>query len=298
MTEGSFSSAPARAPVALIDLVETRTPEAGLAFVTQATRLAEEAGGRIALANEALAPMILPDETSGEFDRAIGLLVITHFPTKQAAENALAKRQEGGSDLAHEQVRTFAAQPVRRIESFVGRALPKVLGLGSREPVPKIDDAKERDAVIEAALVLGEQPSKARWANLAERAGDGPIWMLNFLEYEKTAIYADDAQEAAPDAPISGADAYRSYGQGMVSSLGAVGGRVGWSGRMLGQLAGRDDGQWHQTAIAVYPSAAAMMTMLALPKYREAHVHRAAALARTRLLATRPLAPLSSIARA
>ena len=58
---------------------------------------------------------------------------------------------------------------------------------------------------------------------------------------------------------------------------------------MLGQLSGDDDGKWNQVAIAVYPSAAAMMTMLALPKYRAAHVHRAAALARTRLLATQPL---------
>ena len=66
---------------------------------------------------------------------------------------------------------------------------------------------------------------------------------------------------------------------------------MGWSGRTFGQLSGRDDGRWHQVAIAVYPSAAAMMTMLALPKYRAAHVHRAAALARTRLLATEPIRP-------
>ncbi|MAV55178.1 MAG: DUF1330 domain-containing protein, partial [Phycisphaerae bacterium] len=46
---------------------------------------------------------------------------------------------------------------------------------------------------------------------------------------------------------------------------------------------------WDQVAIAVYPSPAAMMTMLALPRYRAAHIHRAAALKRTRLLATQPL---------
>ena len=74
----------------------------------------------------------------------------------------------------------------------------------------------------------------------------------------------------------------------MISCLAAVGGRVGWSGYVLGQLSGRDDGHWHQVAIAVYPSPAAMMTMLSLPKYRAAHVHRAAALSRTRLLATQP----------
>ena len=75
----------------------------------------------------------------------------------------------------------------------------------------------------------------------------------------------------------------------MISSLAAVGGRVAWSGSRIGQLAGPDDGPWHQVAIAFYPSAAAMMTMLAQPKYRAAHVHRDAALARTRLLATQPI---------
>ncbi len=116
--------------------------------------------------------------------------------------------------------------------------------------------------------------------------------MLNFLEFAKTAVYADDAQDVAPATQVSGARAYERYGRGMIGSLAAVGGRVGWSGRSIGQLAGTDDGKWHQVAIAVYSSPAAMMKMLALPKYRAAHVHRAAALARTRLLATQPVADL------
>ena len=61
----------------------------------------------------------------------------------------------------------------------------------------------------------------------------------------------------------------------------SAGGRVTLGNRALGA--------WHQLAIAVYPAPAAMLTMLAMPKYRAAHVHREAALARTRLLATRPL---------
>jgi hypothetical protein len=75
----------------------------------------------------------------------------------------------------------------------------------------------------------------------------------------------------------------------MIGSRGAVGGRVGWSSRSIGQLQETDDGKWHQVVIAVYPSPVAMMLMLALPKYRAAHVHRAAGQARTRLLATQPI---------
>ncbi len=293
MNAEAFSSIPPLLPVALIDLVETKTPEANRAFVTQVTQLAEEVGGRRVLANEAIVPMIVPDQRASKPDQATRLLVVTQYPTKQAGQIALAKRKEWGPELVTESIRTYAARPVGRIESLFGRTLPYSLGLLGRKPVPKIDDTQKLESLIGDALILGEQPDEARWTELAERAGDRPIWMLNFLEFAQTAVYADDAQDvAAPSTPISGARAYERYGRGMIGSLAAVGGRIGWSGYPIGQLAGTDDGKWHQVAIAVYPSPAAMMTMLALPKYRAAHVHRVAALARTRLLATQPIADL------
>lgn len=289
MSANAFSSFPDRAPIALLDLVEAKSPEARRDFVACAERAADESGGHVILANEAVAPMIVPDESVETSDDAIGLLVVTQYPTRQAGQTALAKRNDRGTELPDEAVRTYAGQPVNHIESFIGRTLPYTLGLLRREPVPEIDDAADLDALIARALVLGEQPDETRWTRLAERAGQRPIWMLNFLEFAKTAVYTGDAQGAAPASPISGARAYRLYGSGMISSLAAVGGRVAWSGLPVGQLSGPDDGSWHQIAIAFYPSAAAMLTMLALPKYRTAHVHRAAALARTRLLATQPM---------
>ncbi len=279
-------------PVTLIDLVETKTPEANRAFVTQVTQLAEEVGGRRVLANEVIVPMIVSDERASKSDHATRLLVVTQYPTTQAGQIALAKRKEWGPELFTESIRTYATRPVGRIESLFGRTLPYSLGLLGRKPVPKSDDARRLESLIEAAHILGEQPDEARWTELAERAGDRPIWMLNFLEFAETAVYADDAQDVAPLPKISGASAYERYGRGMIGSLAAVGGRVGWSGHSIGPLPGTDDGKWHQVAIAVYPSLAAMMTMLALPKYRAAHVHRAAGLARTRLLATQPIADL------
>ena len=289
MSADALSSFPDRSPIALLDLVETKTATARRDFVACVERAAEESGGRMILANQAVAPMIVPDERIETSDDAIGLLVVTRYPTKEAAQSALARRNDRGTGVPDEAVRTYAAQPVNRIESFVGRTLPYTLGLLRRESVPVVDDPTKRDALIRRALVLGEQPDETRWARLVERAGDRPIWMLNFLDFRETAVYEEDAANAAPDAPISGFRAYRLYGSGMISSLAAVGGRVAWSGLRIGQLAGPDDGRWHQIAIAFYPSPAAMMTMLSLPKYRAAHVHRDAALARTRLLATQPI---------
>ena len=289
MNNEAFASSSPRRPVALIDLVETNTPEANRSFVTKVTQLAEETGGRRVLANEAIVPMIVPDERAVKPDHATGLLVVTQYPTPQAGRIALAKRKEWGPELSTDPIRTYTARPSVGIESLMGRIVPTALGLLERAPVPKIDDEQKLESLIDGALILGEQPDEARWARLAERAGDRPIWMLNFLEFAETAVYAEDAQDVAPLTKISGAAAYQLYGRGMIGTLGAVGGRVGWSGRGVGALPGTDDGNWHQVAIAVYPSPAAMMTMLAQPKYRAAHVHRAAALARTRLLATQPI---------
>ena len=78
MNEDPFASIPPRAAVALIDLVETQTPEASRAFITRTTSLAREVGGRVAIANEAITPMIVPDETAENSDRGIRLLVVTH----------------------------------------------------------------------------------------------------------------------------------------------------------------------------------------------------------------------------
>ena len=289
MNDEAFSSVSPQRPVALIDLVETKTPEANAAFVTKVTQLAEEIGGHRVLANEAIVPMIVPDERASKPDHATGLLVVTQYPTPQAGRIALAKRKEWGPELSTDRIRTYTARPSGGIESLVGRTLPSALGLLGRTPIPKIDDEQKLESLIDGALILGEQPDEARWARLAERAGDRPIWMLNFLEFAETAVYAEDAQDAAPLTKISGAAAYQLYGRGMIGTLGAVGGRVGWSSRSIGALPGTDDGNWHQVAIAVYPSPAAMMTMLAQPKYRAAHVHREAGLARTRLLATQPM---------
>ena len=293
MNDEGFPSFSARRPVALLDLVETKTPEANRAFVTKATQLAEESGGRRVLANEAIVPMIVPDERASKRDHATGLLVVTQYPTPQAGRIALHKREERGAALSTDPIRTYTARPARGFEALVGRTLPAALGLLGRTPISKIEDGPQLEARIAAAHILGDNPEsgiyEARWTELVERAGDRPIWMLNFLEFAETAVYREDAQGAIPPTPISGARAYERYGRGMISSLGAVGGRVGWSSRSIGQRPGTDDGKWHQIVIAVYPSPVAMLTMLALPKYRAAHVHREAGLARTRLLATQPI---------
>lgn len=278
---------------ALIDLVETNTVDESYAFIKQATQIAEEVGGRSVVTNEVVMPMVIPDERAEQADHATRLLVITEYPTRQAGETALGKRQELLPEYSEGAIRTYAAAPARGIESLIVQILPATLALLGRESVPKSNNTEKLPSLIEAAHILDDEPSAAifagSWADLVERQGDQPVWMLNFLEYSEVAGYGEDPEGVAPATSISGASAYETYVRGMIGSLGAVGSTVGWSSNALPALANTEDGDWHQIVVPFYPSLTAMMTMLALPEYQAAHVHRVAGLKRTRLLATQPI---------
>lgn len=291
MSNNSFPAPLAEEPAALIDLVSTDTPDQRDEALGLITTAAQSVGGRVTLANRALTPMILPDDSNPQADDGISLLAISEYATGSAARAAVDARDRNISGpLAGITNRTWATRPAGRIRSFLGRNLPGALALLSRASVPNNPSIEDQRTLIEEGLILSDQNSTAsRWQTLLERAEDRPIWMLNMLEFRATAQYTEEAGQAAPSTPIVGSEAYQRYGQSMASTLGAVGGRVRWESGRLHQVDGPDEGTWHQLGIAEYPSPAAMLTMLAMPKYRAAHVHREAALARTRLLATRPL---------
>jgi hypothetical protein len=291
MRENPVPDRLADAPTALVDLVSTAAPDQRDAVLSLITSAARSAGGRVTIVNRALAPMILPDESGSQADEEFSLLVISEYETGGAARVAIAQRdRDVGHPLSGSTTRTWATRPAGRIQSFVGHNLPRALALFGRASFPEDPSAAEQRVLIEGGSILGdESPDASRWQRLFERAGNRPIWMLNMLEFRAMAQYPEDAGKAAPPVPIGGAEAYLRYGRGMIGTLGAVGGRVGWQSGRLHQVGGPDEAVWHQLAIAVYPAPAAMLTMLAMPKYRAAHVHREAALARTRLLATRPL---------
>ncbi len=294
MSTEAFSSIPPLLRVALVDLVETKSPEESRAFVTLVTQVATEVGGRRVIANETLVPMIIPDQNSTKPDSATRLLVVTEYPTTQACLIALAKRKEWRLELSAETIRTYAARPWTGVQAAMIRTIMKTLSFVGRASVPRIDGAEILEPLVRASAIQDELPDigieDPRWSELVERAGDRPIWMLNFLSFRTTAIYPGREADVPGGSAISGERAYARYGQGLVRPLTRVGGHIAWSSRSVGLLPDTNDGDWDQIAIAVYPSPAAMLTMLGDPAYKAAHVHRAAGLARTRLLATQPLA--------
>ena len=273
-------------PYALLDLVEAKTPALQRDFVRKASQLANDVGGRLALANKVLPPMFIPDERALEPDRATDLLVITWYPTMKAGEAAFAARKEWGDQFAH---RTYATQPIMPFVLKINNAMLFTLGLFNRAAAPMHEDQQQIQSLIATADILqGVGIYEGNWTKQLELSNNLPIWMLNFLEYTEEANFEVDT-EHAPAEPISGAEAYAEYGDRMATSLAAVGGRIVWRSTAPKQLSGTDDGQWHEIAIATYPSTQALLAMYARPAYRAAHVYRKAGLARTRLVATQPI---------
>ncbi len=111
---------------------------------------------------------------------------------------------------------------------------------------------------------------------------DRPVWMVNLMQYRDTADYGGSASEK-----ISGRDADNRYAP--FESLAAVGAEIVLVADVDQQLLG-DPPAWDRVAVVRYPTGRAFLDMQGRPDYREKHVHKEAGLARTIVMATRPVA--------
>ncbi len=105
----------------------------------------------------------------------------------------------------------------------------------------------------------------------------GPIHMLNLIRLREQADYEDGRT-------ATGAEAYAAYGRDSAPIFQRLGGRIVWRGRFEQTLIGPSDEQWDIAFIAEYPSPQAFIDMQRDPDYREAVVHRQAAVADSRLI--------------
>ena len=283
-----------RKQYSLVDLVQPISDDESQAFIAFATATANELDGRIVVANKVISSMVTPDQDSATADAMTRLLVITEYPSIESSKLAIVKRHEKNHQL-NLGLRTYGAEPVGIIQSLLGKALPSTLGLWRKVAVPSSNEINRVKELLNEGNILQGATDQGIynpvWNEIMSQRGDQQVWMLNFLEFNDQANYGADPYEVASGHSITGEAAYSRYGQGMIGSLAAVGGRVGWSSKAFPELANANDGQWHQIVIAVYPSITAMLTMLAEPEYKAAHVHRVAGLARTRLMVTFPVEP-------
>jgi hypothetical protein len=131
--------------------------------------------------------------------------------------------------------------------------------------------ARDYDLVIDDA---GRVPA-------LEAAGDGPLTVLNLFALEEVARYEDGAT-------CSGLEAMLRYGAVSGERLAAVGGTFVAQALPTGVVWG-DDVTWDVLVVATYPSVHAFWSLLADPTYRQAFVHRRAAISRQRVTVGVPL---------
>lgn len=119
----------------------------------------------------------------------------------------------------------------------------------------------------------GIRPNKEQFIELMNTPDEGPVVMLNLLEFKAR----------------DGAAEYNKYGGTVVQMVEASGGKVLWMGKVDQALIGDvDANDWDAIALVQYPSRKAFVEMTSTKEYDAAHEHRESGLERTVVLACTP----------
>lgn len=129
-------------------------------------------------------------------------------------------------------------------------------------------------------------PERAQFDAFKALPRDTKIHMLNLVRFKDEATYPDDHPLAGRG--LSGAEAYANYGLDSGPVFQRVGGSIVWRGSMEAMLIGPDSEKWDAMFVAEYPNSGAFMEMVTDPVYRQAVVHRQAAVETSRLIRTAP----------
>ena len=112
-----------------------------------------------------------------------------------------------------------------------------------------------------------DAPNEQAMAAFAGRASDGPVYMLNLLEFK----------------PDGGAERYGEYGQAVAPLFEKAGGQPVFAGRPSEHLIG--EGSWDLMLVVSYPTRQAFLDMVSSPEYQEIEHLRSEALVRSELRA-------------
>jgi uncharacterized protein (DUF1330 family) len=118
-----------------------------------------------------------------------------------------------------------------------------------------------------------DRPNQEAFAAFAKRAADGPVFMLNLLEFQ----------------PDGGAERYAEYGEAVAPLLAGVGGRPVFAGSPSEQLIG--EGSWDLMLLVSYPTRQAFLDMVSSPEYQAIEHLRTEALVRSELRAMDAIDP-------
>ncbi|KZY40015.1 hypothetical protein A3731_38045 [Roseovarius sp. HI0049] len=129
-------------------------------------------------------------------------------------------------------------------------------------------------------------PTRPQFQLFKELDRDHPIEMLNLVALRERAPYPEG--HALADAGLTGAEAYRRYGAETAPIIARLGASIVWRGEMQAMLIGPATEAWDHAFIARYPTAHAFLDMVTDPDYRQAVIHRQAAVRTSRLIRCKP----------
>ncbi|MFA5883290.1 MAG: DUF1330 domain-containing protein [Acidimicrobiia bacterium] len=125
-------------------------------------------------------------------------------------------------------------------------------------------------------------PTDEQIAAFAGADLDTPIVMLNLNRYRDRAQY----ENPGPGDDLSGREAYLRYGEVALRAMTEVGAQILWMAPAEQVFAGCEHDTYDEALAVWYPSRGAFLSMVSLPWYREALVHRRAALEHATIIAT------------
>lgn len=130
-------------------------------------------------------------------------------------------------------------------------------------------------------------PTQETGAAFVARSIEGPVVMLNLLRFRDVADYSE-TPELAPDAEITGVQAYRRYMAHTQPYLEQAGGEVLLSAEGGAPLIGPMDERWDLVLLVRYPDSQTFLSFAGDEEYLAGLGHRTAAIEDSRLF---PLAP-------
>ena len=131
-------------------------------------------------------------------------------------------------------------------------------------------------------------PERAQFDAFKALPRDTSVHMLNLVRFKAHATYPADHKLAGQG--LTGAEAYAHYGADSGAVFRRVGGSIVWRGTMEAMVIGPANEHWDAVFIAQYPHSGAFMEMVTDPVYRQAVIHRQAAVETSRLIRCDPKA--------
>lgn len=117
-------------------------------------------------------------------------------------------------------------------------------------------------------------PDKAQAKLLNQPGPSGSVFMINLIKFKSKASYEDDR-----NTDLSGREAYRIYGMGVVKMLPQYNAEVVVGAHITELIIGEADELWDEISVVKYASRQDLNNMTSSQEWKDLNVHRLAGLA-------------------